>query len=95
VFFVNESYMKGLIFPEGETGEPPLKLKTFFPVPRPLMLVEDSGTLIPIPLYELYREQAAELDHISGRINKIVNACRVRFVHDPTPERAEGAHGCR
>jgi hypothetical protein len=84
VFFVNESYMKGLIYPEGETGEPPLKLKTFFPVPRPLMLVEDSGTLIPIPLYELYREQAAELDHISGRINKIVNACRVRFVYDPT-----------
>lgn len=84
VFFVNESYMNGLIYPEGETGEPPLSLKGFFPIPRPLMLVEDSGTLIPIALYELYSEQASELDRISGRINKIVNACRVRFVHDPT-----------
>lgn len=84
VFFVNESYRKGLIYPEGEDGTPPLDLKNFFPCPRPLMLVEDSGTLIPIPLYELYREQAEELDRISGRINKIVNACRVRFVHDPT-----------
>lgn len=84
VFFVNESYKKGVIYPKGETGEPPLALKNFFPCPRPLQLVEDSGTLLPIPLYEQYRVQADELDLISSRINKIVNACRVRFVHDPT-----------
>jgi hypothetical protein len=85
VFYVNESYRKGLIFTkENAQGEPPLKLKEFFPIPRPLMLVEDSGSLIPIPLYELYKEQAEELDRLSTRINKIVNACRVRFVHDPT-----------
>lgn len=86
VFFVNESYRQGLIYPktDGVAGTPPLKLKDFFPCPRPLMLVEDSGTLVPTPLYELYKEQADELDRLSGRINKIVNACRVRFVHDPT-----------
>ena len=85
VFFVNESYKKGPIYPkDAPDGEPPLKLKNFFPVPRPLQLVEDTGTLIPEPLYELYREQAEELDRVSARINKIVNACRVRFVHDST-----------
>lgn len=91
VFFTNESYKKGLIYPKADPaqpqakqGEPPLKLKNFFPNPRPLMLVEDTGNLVPIPLYELYREQAKELDRISARINKIINACRVRFVHDST-----------
>lgn len=84
VFFLNESYRKGVIYPEGEKGDPPLKLKNFFPCPRPLQLVEDTGTLVPSPLYELYREQAEELDSISTRINKIINACRVRFVHDST-----------
>lgn len=89
VFFVNESYKKDLLYPkpvaEGDKpGEPPLRMKGFFPCPRPLSMVEDTGSLVPIPLYELYRKQAQELDNISGRINKIINACRVRFVHDST-----------
>lgn len=84
VFFVNESYKPSVIYPVGESGEPPLKLKNFFPCPQPLMMVEDTGSLLPLPLYELYREQAEELDRITARITKIVNACRVRFVHDPT-----------
>ncbi len=85
VFFVNESYREGVIFPlDSPNGEPPLKLKNFFPVPRPLMLMEDTGNLIPEPLYEQYRAQAEEVDRLSFRINKIINACRVRFVHDST-----------
>ena len=90
VFFVNQSYKDDLIYPvdeqaEGEKkGEPPLKLRNFFPVPRPLQLVEDTGTLIPEPLYAQYREQAEELNRLSARINKIIDACRVRFVHDST-----------
>ncbi len=84
VFFVNDSYKKGVIYPKGEDGTPPLKLKNFFPCPRPLMLVEDTGSLIPIALYELYREQADELDRISTRINKVVNALKVRGVYDST-----------
>lgn len=88
VFFVSETYRDGVIYakaPEGvelAKGEPPLKLKNFFPIPRPLQLVEDTGSLLPIPLYELYRQQAEELDRLSARINRIINACRVRFVHD-------------
>lgn len=89
VFFVNESYKENLLYAkpvaEGDKpGEPPLRMKNFFPCPRPLTMVEDTGKLVPIPLYELYRKQAQELDKISGRINKIIDACRVRFVHDST-----------
>ena len=90
VFFVNESYRKGVFYalPEegsdAEDGEPPLKLRDFFPIPRPLMLVEDTGTLVPSPLYELYREQADELNEISRRINRIVKMVKVRGVYDST-----------
>lgn len=84
VFFVNESYRESVLYPDGEDGTPPLKFKNFFPCPRPLMLVEDTGNLIPDPLYEQYKEQAQELDRISTRINKIIDACKVRFVYDPT-----------
>lgn len=100
VFFVNESYKKGLLYAtpendegekgEGEKGDPPLKLKNFYPVPRPLQMVEDTSTLVPTPLYELYRQQAEELDRISARINKIIDACRVRFVHDSTLTELKG-----
>lgn len=92
VFFVNESYREGLIFPkskedgedDGKDGTPPIKFKNFFPVPRPLQLVEDTGSLLPIPLYELYREQADELDRLSTRINRVINALKVRGVYDST-----------
>lgn len=85
VFFVNESYKDGVLYPTAnDKGAPPLKLKSFFPCPRPLTLMEDTGRLIPEPLYNLYREQAEELDRLSTRINRIINACRVRFVHDAT-----------
>lgn len=85
VFFVNESYKKGPIYPKDQEdkGEPPLKLKGFFPNPRPLRLVENSRTLIPTPMYRLYKKQAEELDRLSDRITKIENACRVRFAYDP------------
>ena len=85
VFFVSESYKKDVLYPkDAPKGEPPLRLKNFFPVPRPLQMFEDTATLVPTPLYELYRQQAEELDRISARINKIINACKVRFVHDST-----------
>lgn len=84
VFFVNDSYKKGVIYPQGENGEPPLNLKNFFPCPRPLQLMEDTGNLVPIALYDLYREQAEELDRVSTRINKVINALKVRGVYDAT-----------
>lgn len=56
----------------------PLQLKDFWPMPRPACAVQNSRSLIPIPPYRLYAEQAEELDRISTRINKIVNALKVR-----------------
>lgn len=80
-----QSKIERLIYPLGnEQGEPPIAFKQFWPIPRPLMLVEETSSLIPTPPYELYRAQADEVDAISVRINKIVNALKVRGVYDAT-----------
>jgi hypothetical protein len=58
--------------------EDPLRLSGFFPMPRPVYMIEDSTSLIPQPHYEKYRNQAEELNKISKRIDKIVAALKVR-----------------
>ncbi|MBI3716101.1 MAG: hypothetical protein HY255_08925 [Betaproteobacteria bacterium] len=62
----------------------PLRLTNFYPVPRPLMALADSDSLLPIPLYVQYEEQARELDLVSSRISKIIDACKLRGIYDST-----------
>lgn len=80
VLFVADAYRDGPL----KQVPDPLGLQGFFPNPRPVYAVEDGSSLIPLPLYEQYREQAEELDRISTRINKIVDAIRVRGIYDAT-----------
>jgi len=83
VCFWNSGYRDGLIYPIGnESGEPPLEFENFFPCPKPLMMVEDSSSLLPIPLWRLYKQQAEELEKISSRINKLLNECKARGIYD-------------
>jgi len=56
----------------------PLSLSDFWPVPRPVYDVMDSGSLVPLVPYELYKEQAEELDKVTARINALVAMCRYR-----------------
>ncbi len=60
----------------------PLGLREFWPVPRPLYDVADSGSLVPLVPYDLYRGQAEELDRVTQRINALVNMCRYRGLRD-------------
>lgn len=62
----------------------PLSLERFFPVVDPLRAISDSDTFEPTPLYDQYREQAEELDRISTRINKLIDAVRARAIYDPS-----------
>lgn len=62
----------------------PLSLIGFFPSPRPMYAIEDSSSLVPIPLYEMYKEQADELDTITKRINIITKGLKLRGVYDST-----------
>jgi hypothetical protein len=56
----------------------PLGLQDFWPMPRPIYDVVDSGSLVPVVPYSLYKDQAEELDHVTRRIDKLVEQCRYR-----------------
>jgi hypothetical protein len=56
----------------------PLALKQFFPVPRPLYSILDTGSLVPLVPYELYRDQAEELDRVTARITALINMVKWR-----------------
>jgi len=56
----------------------PLGLQDFWPMPRPIYDVVDSGSLVPIVPYSLYKDQAEELDRVTRRIDLLVEQCRYR-----------------
>lgn len=60
----------------------PLGLTQFFPIPRPLMSIQTSDTLVPIPPYRMYKAQAEELSSITVRINALIKMLKVRGVRD-------------
>lgn len=64
--------------------EDPYGFDNFFPVPEPIMAIVDSDIQRPVTLFEQYKDQADELDKISGRINRIVNAVKARAIYDPS-----------
>ena len=81
-FFTQENCDALLYTLENPDGEPSLDLVDFWPIAEPLKLIENTGSLDPIPPFQLYRDQADELDRISLRMMKIVEAIRVRGAYD-------------
>lgn len=67
----------------------PLGLPEFFPCPKPLAATMTSDSLVPIPDYVLYEDQARSLDTLADRIHGLVEALKVRGVYDASiPELA-------
>ena len=67
----------------------PLGLEGFFPCPRPLYATTTTDSLIPVPDYKLYQDQANELNILSDRIDGLIKALKVRGVRDASqPELA-------
>ena len=65
-----------------DVRDDPLGLEGFFPCPKPLYATLTSDTLVPVPDFVLYQDQAMELDILSDRIDGLVKALRVRGVYD-------------
>lgn len=61
---------------------PVLKLEGFWPCPRPLFATQTNDTLVPVPDYVEYQDQAAELDDLTARISALTTALRVNGVYD-------------
>ena len=60
----------------------PLGLEEFFPCQRPMWATLTNDSLIPIPDYTLYQDQACELDILATRIDGLVKALQIRGVYD-------------
>ena len=56
---------------------PPLKLQDFFPCPRPFYGTLTNETLVPVPDYDEYRDQAEQIDELTARIALLTKAVRV------------------
>lgn len=65
-----------------DTKPDPLGLEEFFPCPRPLYATLTNDSLIPVPDYVLYQDQAAELDNLSNKIDGLIKALRILGVYD-------------
>lgn len=59
----------------------PLRLTEFFPCPKPVYATTSNNTMVPIPDYAQYQDQAAEIDNITARIALIEKAIRVRGLY--------------
>lgn len=78
VLFFAESYKDGPIREEDD----PLGLVGFWPVPRPLYAIQTTDTLVPVVPYEIYKDQAEELERVSQRIMALTEALKARGVYD-------------
>ena len=65
-----------------DVRDDPLELDQFFPCARPLYSTMTSDSLVPVPDFVLYQDQANELDILSDRIDGLVKSLRVRGVYD-------------
>ena len=60
----------------------PLGLEDFWPCPKPLFSTITNETLVPVPDFTLYQDQAMELDTLAERIKGLIDALKVRGVYD-------------
>jgi hypothetical protein len=72
-YFVAEGVEKIL-----EENEDPMELEDFFPIPEPAYAVLDCDSMVPVPEFTLWQDQADELDILSERIRKVTEAIKAR-----------------
>jgi hypothetical protein len=65
-----------------DTRPDPLRLKKFWPCPKPMRAISNTRTMVPRPFFSQYQSQAEELDLLTERIRHLTNALQVRGVYD-------------
>lgn len=79
VYWVTENY-EGFL----KAQDDPLNLKNFFPCPMPMIANKTNDNMIPNPDYDFYAYQAADLNRVTRRISKLVEATKFRGAYDPS-----------
>jgi len=74
IYFV----MRGLDKWLREPKEPPFTLKGFFPCPPPYTPIRTTDNPVPVPEYTEYQDQIEELDKLTARINRLIDAIKAK-----------------
>lgn len=65
-----------------DVREDPLQLDKFFPCSEPMYATLSNDSLIPVPDYAEYQDQAQELDELTNRIGLMQKAVKAAGVYD-------------
>lgn len=60
-----------------EETEPYLQFKDFFPCPKPAYGTLETASLVPVPDYVFYQDQAEEIDDLTARIGALIDQLKV------------------
>ena len=60
----------------------PLELRNFFPCPEPLSATMTNESLVPIPDFSEYQDQANQIDELTQRISLLAKALKVAGCYD-------------
>lgn len=69
-----------------EPREDPLQLHTFWPCPEPLYATLTNDSLVPVPDFLEYQDQAQEIDDLTNRISSLQKALKVAGVYDASAQ---------
>jgi hypothetical protein len=72
-YWINKSFSEEPL----DVRDDPLKLKDFFPCPRPVLATTGQDSMIPVPDYALYQDQAEELDELTAKMGFLIDAMRM------------------
>jgi hypothetical protein len=86
VIFICQDYRDRVLKSEDD----PLKLSDFFPVPKPIQAIEQTGSLIPVTPLKIYERLVDELNTVTKRISKLVKQLRPRGLYGGNAEDIKG-----
>lgn len=79
VFWYTKGYSETL-----DDVDDPLGLDGFWPMPQPLLANTTTTSLIPVPEWELTKDQYDKVDDLETKIHQVINAINVTGVYDKT-----------
>jgi hypothetical protein len=65
-----------------DTKPDPLGLANFWPCPRPLFSTITNDSLVPVPDYKYYQDQANQLTKLQAKIDGLIEMLQVKGVYD-------------
>jgi hypothetical protein len=69
-----------------ESGDPYLDLDGFYPCPRPAYGTLTPDSLVPVPDFVFYQDQAAEIDQLTARIGGLSDALKLVGFYPAGPQ---------